>query len=72
MVANGVGVVDPGYSGPTDEVKLQLLNITDAEVLVRRGDRLAQGIVLATPHVEWDEVDSIRTTARGGFGSTGH
>ena len=72
MVANGVGVVDPGYSGPTDEVKLQLLNITDAEVFVRRGDRLAQGIVLAAPHVEWDEVDGIRTTARGGFGSTGH
>ena len=71
MVANGVGVIDPDYSGPQDEVMLQLLNITDAEVQVRRGDRLAQGIVLAAPRIMWDEVAEIRETTRGGFGSTG-
>src|SRR5512144_2601652 len=26
MVANGVGVVDPDYSGPADEVKIEVLN----------------------------------------------
>src|ERR1044071_749534 len=36
MVANGVGVIDPDYSGPHDEVMIQLLNITDADVQVRR------------------------------------
>ena len=71
MVANGVGLIDPDYAGPTDEVKLQLLNITDTDVTVRRGDRLAQGIVLAAPRVEWEEVNRIRETARGGFGTTG-
>jgi dUTP pyrophosphatase len=30
MVANGVGVVDADYCGPADEIKIQLLNITDA------------------------------------------
>ena len=29
MVANGVGVVDADYCGPADEIKIQLLNITD-------------------------------------------
>ncbi len=71
MVANGVGVVDPDYAGPADEVKVQLLNITDAPVEVRRGDRLAQGLVLAAPRVEWDEVAATRAESRGGFGSTG-
>jgi dUTP pyrophosphatase len=72
MVANGVGVLDPDYSGPDDEIMIQVLNITDADVLVRRGDRLAQGIILPAPRVTWDEVSTIRAVARGGFGATGN
>ena len=45
LVANGVGIVDPDYSGPDDEVMIQVLNFTDAAVEVKRGERLAQGIV---------------------------
>lgn len=71
LVANGVGVVDPDYSGPTDEIMIQVLNITDAPVHVAKGDRLAQGIVLPAPRVVWDEVSDIRAGARGGFGATG-
>ena len=71
MIANGVGVIDPDYSGPTDEVLIQVLNVTDAPVQVRRGDRLAQGIVLPAPRVTWTEVAEIRGDSRGGFGATG-
>ena len=71
MVANGVGVVDADYSGPADEIKIQLLNITDAPVQVKRGDRLAQGIVLPCPRIDWEEVAEMSVPTRGGFGSTG-
>ena len=71
IVANGVGVVDPDYSGPTDEIRIQLWNIGDGEAVIRRGDRLAQGIVLPAPRVTWEEVSELRTEVRGGFGSTG-
>ena len=71
MVANGVGIIDSDYCGPADEIKIQVLNITDAPVTVVRGDRLAQGIVLPCPRVEWDEVDEMSVPTRGGFGSTG-
>ena len=71
MVANGVGVVDADYCGPEDEVKIQLLNFTDAPVQVSRGDRLAQGIVLPSPRVDWEEVTDVTAPTRGGFGSTG-
>lgn len=71
MVANGVGVVDADYCGPDDEVKIQLINVTDAPVRVSRGDRLAQGIVLPYPRVVWDEVAEMDVPTRGGFGSTG-
>ena len=72
MVANGVGVIDPDYSGPSDEVMIQVLNVTDRDVTVSRGDRLAQGIILPAPRVAWDEVEEIRAVTRGGFGATGN
>lgn len=71
MVANGVGIVDPDYCGPDDEVKVQVLNFTTAPVRIGRGDRLAQGILLPAPHVNWEEVEGLKETSRGGFGATG-
>jgi dUTP pyrophosphatase len=72
MVANGVGIIDPDYCGPADEVMIQVLNFTGADVEVRRGDRLAQGIILPAPRVQWEEVEEIAGVTRGGFGATGN
>ncbi len=71
MIANGVGVVDSDYCGPTDEVKIPTLNFTSLPVQVAKGDRIAQGILLPSPRVEWDEVVELRAGSRGGFGATG-
>ena len=70
MIANGVGVVDSDC-GPTDEVKIPTLNFTALPVQVAKGDRIAQGILLPSPQIEWEEVDELATTSRGGFGGTG-
>lgn len=70
VVANGVGVLDSDYSGPADELKIQLLNVTKQSITVRAGDRLAQGIVLAAPRLEFEEGET-QAVSRGGFGSTG-
>lgn len=70
MVANGVGVVDPDYSGPDDQVKIEVVNFTRSPVSVRKGDRLAQGLVLPVRQARWSEVTEIRAESRGGFGST--
>jgi dUTP pyrophosphatase len=70
MVANGVGVIDPDYCGPTDEIKIAVMNFTGDEVVVRPGDRIAQGIFLEAPRVEWAEGEAA-PESRGGFGSTG-
>ena len=70
MVANGVGVIDPDYCGPTDEVKIAVMNFTDAAVTVRAGDRIAQGIFLEAPRVNWSE-GAPAEASRGGFGSSG-
>ena len=70
MVANGVGVVDSDYCGPDDEVKVPVLNFTAAPATVAPGERIAQGILLPAPPVEWQEVEALRASSRGGFGST--
>ena len=70
MVANGVGVVDPDYCGPQDEIKIAVMNFTDEDVVVGVGDRLAQGIFLQAPRVQWVEIEP-REESRGGFGATG-
>jgi dUTP pyrophosphatase len=69
-VANGVGVVDADYSGPADEVKIQVLNFTSAAVTVRAGDRIAQGVVLPFVRARFVEAGASGPS-RGGFGSTG-
>ena len=70
IVANSVGVIDSDYCGPADEIKIQVLNVTDAPVMLRRGDRIAQGVVLRAPRIEFEEA-ATAAESRGGFGSTG-
>jgi dUTP pyrophosphatase len=72
MVANGVGVVDADYCGPKDEIKIQVLNFTTKPVTVKRGDRLAQGIILSYVRAEWREQAEMAQPTRGGFGATGN
>src|SRR3954466_4492251 len=72
MVANGVGVIDSDYCGPADEIKIQVLNFTQAPVTVSQGDRIAQGLFLPVALVTWQEVEAPpRAESRGGFGATG-
>src|SRR5688500_3895065 len=71
MVANGVGVVDPDYSGPSDEVKVAVLNFRNAPATLSPGERIAQGILLPAPRVTWIEVEELEAPSRGGFGATG-
>lgn len=72
MVANGVGVIDSDYCGDTDEIKVQVLNFTDARVVVKSGDRIAQGLLIPVVRAHWVEAAGpLRDGARGGFGATG-
>jgi len=71
MIANGVGIIDSDYCGPTDEVKIAVMNFTDLPVTIHTGDRIAQGLLLSAPRVAWDEVAELASESRGGFGASG-
>lgn len=68
---NSPGTIDAGYRG---EIHVILLN-TDpvAAFEVRRGDRIAQLVVQEFVTAQWEVVDSLDDTERGGggFGHTG-
>ena len=70
MLANGVGVVDSDYCGERDEIKIEVYNFTSRPVTVKRGDRLAQGIIMPFVRADWRE-EAATKDSRGGFGSTG-
>ena len=71
MLANGIGIGDEDYSGDNDEYRAALHNFTDMPVVVARGERVAQMIILPFDRVEWDEVEKLDNPDRGGFGTTG-
>lgn len=70
MLANGIGIVDPFYSGDSDEIKIQLFNITDHPVDVKKGEALAQGVVVKREAVEWIEVETMGSVGHGGYATT--
>lgn len=67
MLANAVGVIDPGY---LEEIKLRFKYISGTDSY-NVGDRIGQLIILPTPRIEFEEVEDIGESKRGGFGSTG-
>jgi len=69
-VLNAPGIVDAGFSG---EIVVVLFGTQAQTYEVKRGDRIAQLVIVATPAFEATRVDSFEKSARGvdGLGSTG-
>jgi dUTP pyrophosphatase len=72
MMANGIGIIDPDYSGNDDEIKAAYFNFSATPVTIEKGDRVAQGTFVKISHPGWDEVDEMENKDRGGFGTTGN
>jgi len=69
-VLNTPGTIDSDYRG---EVGVILVNLSNEEVKVEPGERVAQLIVASFEQVAWEEAAALQETERGtgGFGSTG-
>ncbi|MFA6603748.1 MAG: dUTP diphosphatase [Patescibacteria group bacterium] len=70
LTPHGIGIVDQDFCGPTDEMKVQVYNFTAAEVVIKRGERIAQALVLPVAKCDLVEVE-MTGASRGGYGSTG-
>jgi len=67
---HGFGVIDQDYCGPKDEIKIQVYNFSGEDVTIEKGEKIAQGVFVRVDKFEWEEVDSVDSENRGGFGST--
>lgn len=73
-LVNSPGLIDSGYRG---EIMVPMLNTDPVDsFVIRRGDRIAQLLLIAVPHIVWDPVDHpdlLGGTERGtgGFGHSG-
>jgi len=69
-VLNTPGTVDADYRG---EVGVILMNHSKQDLVIKRGDRIAQMIINKIERIEFEEVSELSDTNRGagGFGHTG-
>lgn len=69
-MVNGPGTIDSDYRG---EVAVLAINLGADEIVIRRGERIAQLVVAPVVRVDVLEVDELSDSKRGhgGFGSTG-
>ena len=67
-IINAPGTVDSDYRG---EIMVLLTNFADHKFLLQRGDRIAQLVLAKCEKIEWEVVEELDPTDRGG-GGFGH
>lgn len=69
-VINSPGTIDADYRG---EIKVGLVNLSDAAFEIKPGERIAQMIIAKHEQVAWEPVEILSDTERGagGFGHSG-
>ena len=70
LQTNSMGVIDNSYSGTNDIWRFPALAMRDT--IINKNDRICQfRIMKRQPTIEFEEVDTLDSVDRGGFGSTG-
>lgn len=69
-VLNSPGTIDADYRG---EIKVILVNLSNEEIVIEDGERVAQMVIARYEKIDWLEVQELDATERGagGFGHTG-
>jgi len=71
VLPNGVGVIDADYYNNEKnegEIFVQLLNFGLRDVVIKKGQRIAQGIFM--PYLRVDDEQAPQQERIGGFGSS--
>ncbi len=71
LIPHGIGVIDQDYCGEKDELLFQVYNFSSKAVEVKRGERIAQALLVKIGKAGFKEVKKLPASSRGGIGSTG-
>lgn len=70
LQANSTGIIDSSYSGTNDIWRFPAFAMRDT--VINKNDRICQfRIIKRQPTVQFEEVETLDSVDRGGFGSTG-
>jgi dUTP pyrophosphatase len=64
VMPHSIGVVDPFYCGDNNEVVLLFMNFTNKKVHIKKGDRLAQGLLIKCENLKFKEVKKLKKSTR--------
>lgn len=69
-ILNSPGTIDADYRG---EIGIIVINLSNAVVTIKNGDRICQMVINKVEQAEWVNVTELNDTERGngGFGHTG-
>jgi len=69
-VLNSPGTIDSDYRG---EICVILINLSEEEFIIKNGERICQMVIAKHEKAEWEMVEILKETHRGGggFGHTG-
>lgn len=59
IMPHSIGIIDPFYCDDSNEIMLIFQNFTNKESQVNAGDRIAQGILIKSERVEFDETTNL-------------
>jgi dUTP pyrophosphatase len=73
MVLNSPGTIDQGYTG---EIKVIIFNTTNSEVIIEKGQKIAQAVMTPVVCGKWIQLVKVNDISNkdrehNGFGSTG-
>ncbi len=70
-IVNAPGTIDSDYRG---ELKVILINLSDQDLTIENGDRIAQLVVARYEQIQFENADELSVSERGagGFGHTGN
>ena len=59
MQVNSIGIVDQDYCGDTDSIKFPYMNMRKEEVIIKKGERIGQGMFVKIEKPEFELVTSM-------------
>lgn len=71
MQVNSIGIIDQDYCGDDDTIKFAYINMRKEDVIIKKWERIGQGMFVKIEKPEFVQVDNMNSDNRGGFGTTG-
>lgn len=67
---NSVGIIDQDYCWENDTIKFAYINMTKEKVVIEAETRIGQGMFVKIDIADFEVVESMNNSDRGGFGTT--